>query len=130
MVISADAGGYDRFDLVFTPDLVVDTSDLGLAPLRPEDPSQAPLDMYIAAAHRRGAGDTLALHVSNVMARADGDGARAWSKGLAVKKDGSVAAFTYEDRLVRTAAGWRIRHRTVSVRREPGRGVEPLIMSS
>ena len=122
-----DAGAPERFDLVFTPDLVVDTSNLGLAPLQPDDPSRPRLDMYIAAAQRRGPGDILALHATNVVVREDVDGARAWSKGFTVHQDGSVASFTYEDHLVRTDRGWRISHRKVSPRREPGRGVEPLI---
>lgn len=122
-----DAGSYDRFDEVFTPDLVVDAGDLGLGPLPAGDPSRSHLDAYIAAAHRRGPSRTLAVHVTNVMVRQDGDGAaRAWSKAITVHQDGSVASYSYEDQLVRTRRGWRIRHRTVSARREPGRGVEPL----
>jgi len=113
---------------VCTPDLEVDVSDLGLAPLQADDPSRVRLDMYIAAARRRGPGSVLALHVTNVMVREDGDGARAWSKGLAVHQDGSVAGFTHEDQLVRTSGGRRIRHRKVSARRGPGRGIEPRIL--
>ena len=122
-----DAGVHERFDLVFTPDLVVDTSSLGLASLQSDDPSRPRLDMYIAAAQRRGPGDILALHATNVIVREDGNGARAWSKGFTVNQDGSVAGFTYEDHLERTCQGWRISHRKVSPRREPGRGVEPLV---
>lgn len=113
-----DARAYERFDEVFAPDLVVDASDLGLVPLPVPDPSRA-LDAYIAAAHRRGPGGTVAAHAGNVIVREDGDGARAWSKGLTVDQDGSVASFAYEDVLVRTRQGWRIRHRRISARREP-----------
>jgi SnoaL-like domain len=123
-----DAGAYERLDLVFAPDLVVDASDLGLAPLHAGDPSRIRLDSYIAAAHRRGPGQTLALHVTNIVVRDDGDGARAWSKAFALNQDGSVTSFTYEDDLVRTSEGWRILRRKISARREPGRGVEPLIL--
>lgn len=119
-----DAGDYERFDLVFTPDLVVDTSDLGLAPVHPNDEHETRLAMYIAVARRRGPGSILGMHATNVVVREDGAGARAWSKGLTVSVDGSVASFVYEDRLVRTPHGWRIRHRKVSPRREPGRGPE------
>jgi hypothetical protein len=119
-----DAADYDRFDQVFTPDLVVDTSDLGLAPVHRGDQHESRLAMYIAVAHRRGPGDTLGMHVTNVVVRADGDGARAWSKGLTVSVDGAVSSFVYQDQLVRTTHGWRIRHRKVSPRREPGRGPE------
>jgi hypothetical protein len=61
-----DAGTYARFGEVFTSDLEVDASDLGLAPLR-VDPSRPRLDTCIAAAQRRGPGGTLALHVTNVI---------------------------------------------------------------
>ncbi|MEU8228380.1 nuclear transport factor 2 family protein [Actinoplanes sp. NPDC048967] len=124
----SDAGAYERFDEVFTPDLVVDASDLGRAPLPAPDPSRPRLDMYVAASHRLGAAGPLAHHVTNTVVREDGDGARAWSKGFAVNQDGSVASFTYEDELVRTGPGWRIRHRTVSARRAAGIGVEPLVL--
>jgi hypothetical protein len=120
-----DAAAYDRFDEVFSPDLEVDTSDLGRRQLPPGDPSRSRLDAYIAAAHRIGPGDTVALHVTNILVRDDADGARAWSKGLAVKRDGSTASFTYNDHLVRAAQGWRIDHRKVSPRREPGTGAAP-----
>lgn len=124
----SDAGAYERFDEVFTPDLVVDATALGLAPLPAQDPSRPRLDMYIAAAHRHGPDGPLAHHVTNVIVREDGDGALAWSKGIALNQDGSVASFTYEDQLVRTSQGWRIRHRKVSARREAARGVEPLVL--
>jgi hypothetical protein len=118
-----DAAAYDQFGSVFTPDLEVDTTDLGLAPLPTQDQYESRLAMYIAVAHRQGQGNTVGMHVTNIVVREDGDGARAWSKGLTVSRDGSVASFIYEDQLVRTTDGWRIRHRKVSPRREPGRGV-------
>ncbi|MDQ7810973.1 nuclear transport factor 2 family protein [Amycolatopsis sp. A133] len=123
-----DAGSYDRFGEVFTPDLEVDVSDLGLRPVPADDASQSRLDAYIAVAHRRAPGSALAMHVTNIIVGEDGDGARAWSKGMTVNQDGSVASFTYEDQFVRTSQGWRIRRRKVSPRREPGGGVEPLVL--
>ncbi len=72
--------------------------------------------------------DTLGLHVTNIVTRAWGDGARAWSKGVLVNEDGSVASYTYEDHLVRTDHGWRIRHRTVTTRRAAGRGGERVLL--
>lgn len=123
-----DAGAYERFGEVFTSDLEVDARDLGRAPLPPGDPERARLDLYIDAARRIGPSHTLALHVTNVIIRDWGDGARAWSKGLAVNSDGSSASFTYEDQLALTNHGWRIRHRTVTTRRVPGCGVEPAML--
>lgn len=122
-----DATAYERFDEVFAPDLVVDTSDLGLAPLPPGDPSRSSLENYIAVATRLGAGKTAAMHVTNVVVAADGDDARASSKGFTVSKDGAVASFSYTDRLVRTDRGWRISHRKVSPHREPGSGIPPVV---
>jgi hypothetical protein len=121
-----DSTSYHRFDEVFTSDLEVDASDLGLAPLPAGDPSQSRLDTYIAAAHRNGPARALAVHVTNIIVGEDGDDARAWSKGITVNPDGTVASFSYEDQLVRTDSGWRIRRRRVSARRQPGNGVEPL----
>lgn len=121
----ADTGNYERFGEVFTPDLEVDVGDLGRPSLPVRDPSRPRLEEYIEAGRRIGPGDTLSLHTTNIVVREDGDGAQAFSKGLAVKRDGSVAGFSYLDRLVRTDRGWRIRHRKVSPRREPGRGVAP-----
>src|SRR3954471_7336005 len=57
-----DAGAYDRFDWVFTSDLEVDTSDLGLAALPPHDQYESRLAMYIAVAQRRGPGNILGMH--------------------------------------------------------------------
>ncbi|WP_433781394.1 nuclear transport factor 2 family protein [Actinomycetospora sp. CA-101289] len=122
-----DAGAYERFGEVFTADLEVDAGDLGRAPLPAGDPDRSRLDAYIDAARRIGPGGTVALHVTNIVVRDHGDGARAWSKGLLVDGDGAVASFTYDDRLARTGHGWRIRHRTVTARREPGRGTPPVL---
>ncbi|MEV0088504.1 nuclear transport factor 2 family protein [Saccharopolyspora sp. NPDC050642] len=82
--------------------------------------------------HRDGAPSgpdgPIAHHATNFIIREDRDGTRAWSKGFALNQDGSVDGFTYEDQLVRTGQGWRIRHRKVPARREAGRGVEPLVL--
>lgn len=121
-----DASKYDRFVDVFTPDLVVDVSDLGLRQLPAPDPENG-LDAYIALSKNRGAGNTLSMHVTNIVIRENDDGAKAWSKGLTLSKDGVIASFTYTDELVRTDQGWRIRRRKVSPRREPGQGIEPAI---
>ncbi|MFI5828460.1 nuclear transport factor 2 family protein [Streptomyces sp. NPDC051578] len=76
----SDAGSHERFDEVFTPDLVVDATALGPAPLPAQDPTRPHLDIYVAAGHRHGPDSPLAHHVTNIIVREDGDGARAWPK--------------------------------------------------
>ncbi|MFD8492921.1 nuclear transport factor 2 family protein [Amycolatopsis sp. NPDC059657] len=49
-----DAGAYERFGEVFTPDLEVDVSDLGLRPVPTGDPSRSRLEAYTAVARDRG----------------------------------------------------------------------------
>lgn len=53
-------------------------------------------------------------HVTNVLVTEQPDGsALVRSKGLAVLADGRAGTAVYEDRAVRTPAGWRIAHRKV-----------------
>ena len=121
----ADADAYDRFDEVFTGDMVIDATDVGLSRPpeldRTTDPSRS-LDGYIAAGRRRGSGNTVAMHTTNVVVREDGHGAIASSKGLTVDSFGSCASYRYEDRLVRTGEGWRIQHRVVTAQSADSRG--------
>ena len=52
-------------------------------------------------------------------ARPDGT-VRAWSKFYIVRGDGTVGSGDYQDTLVKTAGGWRIRSRRISLRNRPG----------
>lgn len=120
----ADAGVVERLDEVFHPDLELDVSALGFKPV-PASASGTALDAYIEAGRRRGPGEALAMHASNIIIREQGDGAQAWSKGLIVNRNGSFSCFSYHDDLVRTTNGWRIRRRTITPRRDPGQGPTP-----
>ncbi|WP_210604183.1 nuclear transport factor 2 family protein [Brevibacterium oceani] len=119
-----DANALDRLDEVFTPDLVLDVSELGRPALPNFDPARS-LEAYIAAGKRSGPGTTVGMHATNIIVREAGSGAHAVSKGFTVDTSGTTSSFTYTDRLVRTDDGWRISHRRISPRREPGRGPEP-----
>lgn len=70
----------------------------------------------------------LAHNTANVYVELDPDGAhaRGVAKYVCVLRDGSVVAGDYEDRWVRTDAGWRLEHRRSSPRVEsPGGGLGP-----
>ena len=115
-----DERAYDRFDEVFAPDLEVDATSIGLGPLQDEGPTRIRLEAYISAAHRHSGEGTLALHVTNTIVDEQEDGVvQAWSKGIALQLNGLPASFVYEDELVRTSLGWRIRRRRVSARPTP-----------
>lgn len=119
-----DAGAHDRLVEVFTPDLDLDLSGVGLKPVPIADRARA-LEVYIAAGKRRGTGSTISMHVTNTVVRGDGAGAKAWSKAIIVDISGSVSCYTYEDQLIRTAQGWRVRRRRIDTLQEPGSGLLP-----
>jgi SnoaL-like domain len=111
-----DDGDLDRLDLLFTPTVVYDVSELGGGALHG-------IDAIRAAALALGENNPLGHHVTNVVVtdRADGTvGVR--SKFIGVNADGTVATGTYEDTVVHEGAGWRIGHRRVVPRRVPLNG--------
>ncbi|MFC8513108.1 nuclear transport factor 2 family protein [Streptomyces sp. NPDC057257] len=112
-----DDGQLDRAHEVFTEDVVYDLSDFGQGEL-------VGLAAWCEAALALGAANPVAHHVTNVVVEeVDGDRVRVRSKGLGIKADGSCGSVTYEDVVVRVAAGWRIRRRKVVARRVPLNGV-------
>jgi SnoaL-like protein len=111
-----DDGDLDRLDLLFTPTVVYDVSELGGGALHG-------IDAIRAAALVLGEGNPLGHHVTNVVVaeREDGTvGVR--SKFIGVNADGTVGTGTYEDTVVDHGAGWRISHRKVVPRRVPLNG--------
>jgi hypothetical protein len=103
----ADDRRADELDRLLTEDAVYDLADFGmgvvvglpaLRRLFEEAPGEQPLGH----------------HVTNVMVTENVDGsAQVRSKGLAVMADGRAGTVVYDDRAVRTPAGWRIAHRKV-----------------
>jgi hypothetical protein len=112
-----DGGELDRCDEVFTSDVVYDLSDFGQGEV-------AGLAALKEAALALGAKNPVAHHVTNVVIEEAADGRiRARSKGLGIMADGSCGSVTYEDVVVRVAAGWRICRRRLVARRVPLNGL-------
>lgn len=112
-----DGGELDRCDEVFTSDVVHDLSDFGQGEI-------VGLAALKEAALALGAKNPVAHHVTNVVIEEAADGrVRVRSKGLGIMADGSCGSVTYEDVVVRVAAGWRICRRRVVARRVPLNGL-------
>ncbi|WP_426510252.1 nuclear transport factor 2 family protein [Dactylosporangium sp. McL0621] len=102
-----DAGDHEGLTAVFTEDVPYDVSDLGGGVLHG-------LAAARAAAEALGDANPVAHHVTNIVLTEAADGSvRALSKGLGVRRDGTVGSVTYEDTVARVDAGWRITHRVV-----------------
>lgn len=112
--LAIDTGDWDTLDRVFTSDAQIDyTSSGGIAGTFAEIKDWLPkvLGLFAATQH----------YVSNITVDFSGDGATATSRTylynpMSLKQeDGSLSLFTiggyYDDRLVRTADGWRIAER-------------------
>lgn len=105
---------YDRYDELFTEDVVFDMSGYGEENL--VSPAQ------IAARFR---GQISYGHISTnvVVDDLSADSATVRSKYIAFGNDGSINTGDYLDTVVRTPAGWRISYRRAA-RRQPGRAGE------
>ena len=109
----ADAGDLDRFDELFTPDIVYDVRDYGAGEL-------VGVAAIREAALALGPGNPVGHHVTNIVITGiDGDSARVRSKGLGVTTGGTTGSATYDDIVTRRPEGWRISRRTVKARRAP-----------
>ncbi|GAA4462058.1 nuclear transport factor 2 family protein [Phytohabitans houttuyneae] len=108
-----DRGDFDALSTLFTEDVTYDVSALGGGVL-------VGLAAAREAALALADANPVAHHVTNIVIHEAADGVvHARSKGLGVMADGSVGSATYQDTVERTAAGWRITHRTVRPRRTP-----------
>jgi hypothetical protein len=106
-----DAG--EPADSLFTPDVEYDVTDLGGGVI-------TGVRAFQEAAEALGDNNPVGHHVTNiVLTDAGPDEVAARSKGIGVRADGTSGSVTYEDLVVRTADGWRIRHRRVLARRRP-----------
>ena len=108
-----DGGHLDRLGEIFTPDVVYDMSAVGVGTF-------AGIETIRNAALHLGAGNPIAHHVTNVVITSEEDGsATAWSKGLMIMADGTIASVTHLDTLRRHDGGWRISRRVISPQRTP-----------
>jgi SnoaL-like domain len=112
-----DERHWDQLAQIFVPDLVFDASDFGshirtsLAQLRSD---------WEAIEH------PLAHHATNIVIEFLGsDRARVDSKGICLRRDGSVFSAVYRDEVIRTADGWRISRRAALLRRAADGGTNP-----
>jgi ketosteroid isomerase-like protein len=98
-----DDRAWDRLGDVFTTDCVFDATEFGL-------PIAEGLDGVRAMSE--AAQEPLAHHVTNVLVESiDGDHATARAKALGTYPKGRAFSGQYDDTLVRTGDGWRIRQR-------------------
>ena len=108
-----DNGEFGRLGEIFTEDVAYDVSDFGHGVLRG-------LSGNGEAARALGDRNPVGHHVTNTVLTARPDGTvEARSKGIGILVNGNCGSLTYDDTVVRTAAGWRISHRVVSARRTP-----------
>jgi hypothetical protein len=102
---------------VFTEDAVYDLTSVGLPAL---EGLGAIRTFFEDAPH------PLAHHITNVVVTRDEDAAtRVTSKILGVLAAGHVSTGTYEDLVVETDRGWRIRHRVAKRRRDQDLPIPP-----
>jgi SnoaL-like domain len=103
----ADDRRPEDLGLLLSADAVYDVEDYGLGKVTGLPAIQ---DLF----SERPGQQPLGHHVTNIMVTERPDGTvHARSKGLAVMPDGGADTVTYDDTLVRTAAGWRIARRKV-----------------
>lgn len=104
-----DSGELERLAEVFTDDAVLVFDGTAMS-----------RDEAVAAGRELGPANPVGHHVTNVVVSEAADGrVLARSKGLGVRTDGSTGSVVYDDALVRHGEGWRISHRTITVRRIP-----------
>ena len=106
-----DERRWDDMELVFTDDVVFDSSDFGTGVSHSLDELRA-----------KWSGDLtqhpLAHHATNIVISEDPDGTvRVLSNAIGVGRKGRVGSAVYRDVVVRTDAGWRLRSRRAELRR-------------
>ena len=99
---------FSRFDEVFTQDCLYDLDGVQLGVLR----GKAEIDHFL----RTGWHPLMHINVNLEIFPETADRVRAFSRCLAALDTGLTSIATYRDVLVRTAAGWRIAERVVTLR--------------
>ena len=106
-----DAGELDRAGELFTPDVTYDLGDFGHGSLH------GTAEMREAAL-ALGDANPVGHHVTNiVITEIDDRSARARSKGIGVRADGTAGSVAYDDIVTRQPGGWKISYRKVTARR-------------
>ncbi|QGN32577.1 nuclear transport factor 2 family protein [Microlunatus sp. Gsoil 973] len=106
-----DSGDLDGADKLFTPDVVYDVRDFGFGTMH----GTAAVHDYLLGL---GQGNPIGHHVTNiVITHIDERTARVRSKGLGVRADGTTRSVAYDDITTLGHDGWKISHRTVTLRR-------------
>ena len=104
-----DDRDWDRLDRIFTDDAVFDLTDLGVPLLEGLDRIKEFMD--VEAQHPR-------THtMTNVYVDETGDGVKLNFRIIALLGQGKVGTASYYDDVVKTDAGWRVKHRVVTLRR-------------
>jgi len=108
----ADDREISRYGEVHTEDVVYDLEDFGLGTIEGLDD--------LCALSSRPAQEPVGHHVTNVRVTECAYGTvSARSKGILIMSDGRSNSVVYEDVVVKTPDGWRIKHRRVLARPRP-----------
>ena len=106
-----DDRDWDRLEQIFTDDAVFDLTDLG----EPRLDGLAEIKRYMAedAKHPR-------THLmTNIYVDESADGVRLFFRIVALLPERVVGTASYYDEVVKTAAGWRVKNRVITLRRRP-----------
>ena len=104
-----DDRDWDRLDQIFTDDAVFDLTDLGSQLLEGLDRIKAFMDTE--ANHPR-------THtMTNIYVDETPSGVKLNFRIIALQPEGRVGTASYYDEVVKTADGWRVKHRVITLRR-------------
>ncbi len=104
-----DDRDWDRLGQIFTDDAVFDLTDLGAPLLEGLDRIKAFMDTE--ARHPR-------THMmTNIYVDETPDGVKLNFRIVALQPEGRVGTASYYDDVVKTADGWRVKHRVTTLRR-------------
>ena len=104
-----DDRDWERLDRIFTDDAVFDLTDLGAPRLEGLEAIRAFMDTE--ARHPRS------HTMTNIYVDESVEGVRLSFRILALLPEGRMGTASYYDDVVKTDAGWRVKHRVVTLRR-------------
>lgn len=117
-----DEHRWSDLDLVFTRDVVLDYSSLGLPVLKGIDAVRASFSQY--------PNPPQAHHATNIVVSPGDDEMHAVSKGLMLLPNGALSSWVYRDRLRKQDDLWRISHRIGARVSQAGSGTAPAVPRS